>query len=460
MESALPLLALSAGLAMGAAVAWWVQKQRIQHACDLIKGEQQAELATLTERLTSLESLNRQLQETRSELTAAGVETTALKQDIARLQTSLDEERKQGNEKLELLRIARANLTETFQSLAAEALSSNNDSFLKLATTKLKPVEKSIEKFDDKVQDLEKAREGAYEGLRQQVKGLAQSQDLLRKEASNLSSALRSPTVRGRWGEIQLKRVVELAGMLEYCDFREQQQTADGDGRGVRPDLLVQLPAGKTIIVDSKVPLNAYLESLEATDEATRQEKLIDHANSVRSHVRQLSGKSYFEHFDHTPEFVVLFIASEAFFSAALEHDPELIEQGVEKNVIIATPTTLIALLRAVAYGWRQEQLAENAKKISDLGRNLYKRLATMGEHMAKLGKHLNAATEAYNQTVGSLESRVMVTARKFPDLRVDAPGVEVEPLDPVDATPRRIQAPEFLSNSADDDDAKQLTLH
>lgn len=474
-----PVVLFVVGLAAGGVAAWLVMRAKARHAYERGKTEGDAERAALSERIDArqqtIDELASRVREAEQEARDAQAREAQLNVRAAQLATTLDQERKQAEEKLAMIDEAQRKLADAFKALAAEALKSNNQSFLELAKATLetfqeaakgdlekrqqaiqelvKPVKESLEKVDGKINELEKARAGAYQGLTEQVKSLLETQRQLQSETSNLVKALRAPQVRGRWGEIQLKRVVEMAGMLDHCDFYEQQTAETEEGR-LRPDLLVRLPGRKNIVVDSKAPLLAYLEAIEAPDDESRKAKLQEHARQVRTHITSLSRKSYFEQFDPAPEFVVLFLPGEVFFAAAIEQDPTLIEFGVGSNVVIATPTTLIALLRAVAYGWRQEQLAENAKQISDLGRELYKRLADMGGYLAKLGKNLGQATDAYNKAVRSLESRVLVSARKFKDLGITAGETEVQGLVQLEATPRALQAPEMLPAEGERPDA------
>jgi DNA recombination protein RmuC len=332
------------------------------------------------------------------------------------------------------LDLARAALAQTQESARGD-LAMRQQAIVELVT----PVRASLDQVDSKIQELERARAGAYASLHEQIRSLVETQSQLRTETGKLVTALRTPSARGHWGEIQLRRVVEMAGMLDHCDFSTQTTLASEDGR-LRPDLLVRLPAGKTIVVDAKTPLDGYLQAIEAADESVRKLRLADHARQVRAHVTALGRKSYWEQFDQAPEFAVLFLPGECFFSAALESDPSLIEFGVEQNIILATPTTLIALLRAVAYGWRHEKLAQNAAEISTLGKELFKRLSDMGDHWNKMGKSLERAVEAYNGAVGSLESRVMVSARKFADLKTAPLGVEIAELEPIEKSVRAVQ--------------------
>lgn len=372
----------------------------------------------------------------------------------AALQATLASERDAAAGQSALLAAAEQKLSDAFKALSSEALQRNNGQFLELARTQLEGfqvqaksdldqrqtrIDETLGKFDLQLKELEKNRVGAYQSLTEQVERLMREQTLLRTETSNLVGALKQPTVRGRWGEIQLRRVVELAGMLDHCDFIEQQSIDTEEGR-LRPDLIIKLPGGRHVIVDSKVPLSGYLAALEARDETSRLLHLKDHARAVKTHIASLARKGYASELRDSAQFVVLFLPGEVFFSAALEQDPALIEAGVEQGVMIATPTSLIALLRAVALGWRQEQIALNAAQISKLGKDLYERLAILGEHWAEVGQGLHRAVDYYNKATGSLESRVMVTARRFRDLDSGLEAERLVPLEGVDLSPRALQ--------------------
>ncbi len=441
-------VALVAALA-GAGVVWLLLRARA--AAARVREEEQ------TRRLNELQTT---LAAREQELAAQREQVSALRATRAELEMQLTKEREAAQEKLQLLTNAQQQLTEAFNSLSKQALTQNSSDFLKLANETLlryqeaakgdlqqrqqaieqlvKPMRESLLQFDGKVQELEKQRVGAYHGLLEQVQMLKETQLQLRDRTDNLVRALGTPHVRGRWGEIQLRRVVELAGMLNYCDFYEQTSSSTDEGR-LRPDMLVRLPGGKTIVIDAKAPLAALLEALEAKDDVARAEKLRDHARQLRDHVKALSQKSYWEQFQPAPEFVILFLPGETFFNAALEQDPALIENSVEQRVIIATPTTLIALLKAVAYGWRQEALADNAQKISDLGKELYTRLGTMREHLGAVGAALQRAVEKYNQALGSFETRVLVSARRFEELEATGTAADLDALPPVEISPRQL---------------------
>lgn len=442
--------------------------------------EQQERVLKESESRVRAETENQRIPEIENALVIANEEINRLRTERgllhaqqAELNERLEQERLRNIEKMTLLEDARQRLSETFQALSADALRRNNQSFLELARENLErfqenaktdwdgrqkavdqlvgPIRESLEKVGTRIDAMEKTRIDAYGALNEQLRGLVQDHlPRLHQETAALVKALRQPAARGRWGEIQLKRVVEMAGMLAYCDFSEQE-TVHTDAGQQRPDLVVRLPGGKQLVVDAKAPLNAYLEAMETDDEQKRQGFLHKHAQELRTHMAQLSKKSYWEQFQPTPEFVVLFVPGEVFFSAALQADPALIEFGVEQKVIVASPTTLIALLRAVSYGWRQESLAENARAISELGKELYDRLHTLAGHWSKVGKNLTQAVDAYNKATGSLEGRVLSSARKFRDLKATAEDRELPALDPVELSPRLLQAEELIGNNSAD---------
>lgn len=385
---------------------------------------------------------------------------------LSRLQLALERERAVHAERIKVYGDAEAKLRDTFQALSADALKTNNEAFLSLAETRLRearaeaagdiearrkaiedllaPMARTLDEVDREIKDAERRRIETGAQLMQRIASLDTAGQTLRDETRRLTDALKRPGVRGRWGELQLKRVVELSGMIEYCDFTEQRTLQAEDDTRIRPDVIVRLPGGKQIVIDAKAPLDAYLRALEAPDEESRQKLLGLHAQQVRGHIAQLSAKSYFDRVASTPEFVVMFLPGEMFFSAALEQDPTLIECGVEKRVIPASPTTLIALLRAVAYGWQQEAMEENARKISDLGKNLYEAVRILGGRFETLGGRLKSTLEAYNEAVGSLEGNVLVKARKFKELQAANGGDEIRALEPIDRVPRMLQAPEL----------------
>ena len=408
--------------------------------------------AVLQERLNAWKQKNSEQEDYVQALTAENKVLIARNSDLsAKLQQSAGQ--------LALLKEARKELSESFKAVSADIYRRNSESFLKISQAALahfqkqasgdlvrrkdaisemvSPLYESLQKVDAHISFLEKERAGSYAALSEQVKSLATSQALLQGETANLVRALRTPAARGRWGEMQLKRVVEMAGMVDQCDFTLQQTVAGEDGV-LRPDMVIRLPNSKTVVVDSKASLQAYLEAHETEDDVVRQEKLRHHARQMRTHLAQLAGKAYWRQFPTSPEFVVMFVPGENFFSAALRQDPELIEYGVSRRVILATPTTLIALLRAVSYGWRQDQISEHAEKIGELGKILYERLRVLAGHFEDLRKNLDRSVQSYNKVAGSFENRVLVTARRFHEVDSSL-GESIPETNIVDKTARKV---------------------
>jgi len=438
-------------LACGAAIGWLLALVRVRSPLDQAARESalRAAAAAADANAVRVELEARKLEADQVRLrlreTEAALATATTREAVTHQR--LEEEHR-------MLAEIECKFAETFKGLAADALKSSNESFLILAGERLDsarkqaaadldarrlaienivaPARDSLSKLDVELRRMEENRRGTHDVLTMQLQSLT-------SQTNRLVDALKTPTVRGRWGEIQLKRVVEIAGMVERCDFFEQAGVTTADGR-LRPDMRIQLPGAKCVVVDAKVPLRGYMEALDAANETERTARLRDHARQIRNHVEQLSSKSYWDAFDQAPEFVVLFLPGEMFFSAALQEDPSLIEDAANRKVILATPTTLIALLKAVAYGWRQEQLAENAGRISELGRQLHERLAVMTEHFGKVGRSLHNAVDDFNRAVGSFEGRVLPAARRFRELAV-AGKQEITILEPIDGVPRILSA-------------------
>ncbi len=447
MSTPSAILLLVLGAVVGAVIAWLAARSKT---------------AALAERSSALEG---DVATLRSDLAASQANHSALLESKAALEATLASERRNAEEKLQLLTQASEEMRAQFESLAARALQNNNANFLDLAKatlerqqteargelemreqavkTLVEPITQSLKQVDEQVRALEEKRAHAYGTLSTQVESLLKTQQALQTETGNLVKALREPQARGRWGEVQLRRVIELAGMSEHCDF-DEQVTVIGDERRIRPDVVVKLPGDKQVVIDSKAPIVAYLAALEAPDEATRNACLANHARQVRAHIDNLGSKRYWQQFEATPEFVVLFLPGEVFFRAAMDADPELIEYGVAQKVILASPTTLIALLKAVAYGWNQKNLAESARKISEAGKTLYERLCAMTRHLEDLGKKLDSAMNSYNAAVGSMQKRVFPLARKFPELDKSLELEELPDLEPLEKTARQLDAPDW----------------
>jgi len=428
--------ALLAGLLLGALIVWLIDKRRFReqaHSAELLETKIKAQDALQRERDAAFEQASTRL--------------TLAFSDLANKSLKANSEN--------FLRMAEQNLGAQ-QEKAKRELSERE-----LAVENLvRPIKESLERSNKQIGELEKSRSEAYGSIKAQLEAMQESQQTLRQETHNLVKALRRPEVRGRWGEITLRRLVELAGMVEHCDFQEQVHSTV-DNKIIRPDMIVSMPGDRTLVVDVKTPLDAYLEAIEATDDTQKKRSLQRHARNVREHIRQLAGKSYWDQFSQSPEFVILFIPGDQFLSAALNEDPNLIETALAQQIILATPTSFVALLKTVAYGWRQLALAENAEEIRRLAEDLYGRLTAFVGHLNKLGRQLHSSVESYNRAVGSLERKVLPGARKFVELGI-RPKKNIEQLEPLESLPRTIVEPgadEISDALPPADDASDKTL-
>lgn len=438
------LIGFGAGLLLGSLlIGFWITSrlrpdaQRAEAIVDELRKQ-------LDDERASVACIRHELAESQQARVVAETRTEAVAQQLADQKALVDSTRQE--------------LIGSFQSLSNEALKHNNEAFLKLAavsfetlqvkaegdlaqrqqaiTALVNPLHESLQRYDEQLRLLEQSRQLAYGGLDQHLKSLAESQHRLQQETGNLVKALRAPTIRGQWGELTLKRVAELAGMVDHCDFAEQQSVTGEEGR-IRPDMVVQLPGGRQIIVDAKTVLSAYLDAHEAQTDTQRLEALRRHAEQVKSRMDELSLKAYWTQFERAPEFVVLFLPGEQFLGAALDQNPQLIEEGFARGIVLATPATLIALLRAVAYGWRQERLTAHAEEAGRLGKELYERMAILADHMNDVGQALGKSVSAYNRAVGSLETRILPAARRFKELGISS-DKDIAMLESTDVVPRK----------------------
>ena len=455
--------------AIGVAAVWFVLRARADREVAIVRAQLGSEAASCAARADATskhaDDLQRRLAAREDMLGTLHDDLARAREDAARLDAALQAERRAAAEKLVLLRDAEVKLREAFSALSSEALRQNNQSFLELARASLsefqqtarldldgrhksieelvQPLKESLTRVDGALHRVEENRVGTHSALTEQLRAMQGAQQSLQVETGRLVQALRSPNVRGQWGELQLRRVVEAAGMLEYCDFDVKESTT-ADGVRLTPDLIVRLPGGKNVVVDAKVPSAAYLDAMETEDEAARDGKLKDHARQVRDHVVRLGNKAYWQHFQPAPDLVIMFVPGETLLSVALQRDPALLEFSLARSVMLASPLTLMAMLRAVAYGWQQETVAKNAQEISELGRQLYDRIRVMAVHFEEVARGLMRSVDAYNRAVGSLESRVLVTARRLKDKGITAPE-ELPDLQTIDQTARSLGAPELV---------------
>jgi len=455
------IIYLIIGLVIGGGLCWLLAAARAKASAAKQLTDLQSQLAANE---STANQLRDQLAQSEETITTLRTQLDNERQNRVVVETRLEETSKQFEQQKKTLEESEKKLKESFESLSAKALRTNAEQFLNSAkktfetmlaeakgdlgkrqeaiNTLIKPLSESLKRYEEQVRSLEQTRQKAYGSLTEQMKTLTDTSRQLQKETGKLVTSLRDPKVRGRWGEIALRRAAELAGMIEHCDFEEQVSINHSTDGRFRPDMIVHLPGRRTVVVDAKAVLDAYLDAVAATDDTQRQGHLKRHADQIRSRIRELSAKSYWDKFETAPEFVVLFLPAESFFSAAVEMDRTLIEDAIANRIVLASPTTLIALLRAIAYGWRQEQIAENAERISQTGRDLFDRMRTLVEHLGKIGSNLDRAVDSYNKAVGSLEGRVLPAARKFKELGAAA-GKDIQELPPIERVPRQLTNPE-----------------
>jgi len=459
------IIASLSGLVAGAVIVYFIQRTRLTREILTMQTDRIEEMVALKEDLkvseARLDELRLQVHEREEELRRVREKVELVENERVQALTRLEASENNLKEQMQLLETMKKEMKDTFTSLSAAALKSSSEDFLRLAREHLssivtetngrlgehraaidgliKPLQESLKRYDGEIQDMEARRRQDYGGLNEQIRLLMMTHQQLQLETRRLVTALRKPQVSGRWGQFSLRRVAELAGMAPYCDYYEEHSVSTDDGR-LRPDMIVKLPNNRVIVVDAKAPVDAYLNAVSGGREEDRKAAIENYVGQIRAHMNSLSSKAYWDQFESSPEFVVMYLPGESFFSAAVEHDPKLIEDGSLKRVIIATPTTFIALLKAVAYGWQQAELTKNAEEVSRLGRELYERFAVAMEHFSRTGFHLKKAVETYNESVRSIETRLLHSVRRFKGLGISSKK-RLDEIEEIDVRPKKLDA-------------------